>query len=448
MMNTPRVCMQETKKAFRKLSKDDMLGAVQALCNLKGVGPAMASAVLAAGAPHLAPFMADECLWAMPDVDSLDYTIKEYMNYIEHINACVNRINENGAADWTPHKVELAVWTYYILHDLKPELLQDLPSSSNSISASVRVENQTIESRNNDKYNTETTPAAKETAVFSSPMESSSEVTNPPLIPENHLEADPGTGISPRNGQEANKLSNIHSITDNGGTIGSSNTESNDAKAEDKFGKGYVSEYQPEPDLNREMFAATQNITPIMTNGRDTVSELSALSSSHMVQDVQLSSESPVLQATNGTHGIEAKIDETSNYRLQSDDASFATVPTNGNSNNGSIEVQQSEEKQVAAVTSNSVGEDWVMVEKEECPTIESLDKIPPAPIKRLHENTDQGNNVITSDDAIPLQKKLRTDESNCEQSTIDAIKKQQQEQMTDTGASPKKVDNGSSLVV
>ena len=43
MMNTPRVCMQETKKAFRKLSKDDMLGSVQALCNLKGVGPAMAS---------------------------------------------------------------------------------------------------------------------------------------------------------------------------------------------------------------------------------------------------------------------------------------------------------------------------------------------------------------------------------------------------------------------
>ena len=43
MMNTPRVCMQETKKAFRKLSKDDLLGAVQALCNMKGVGPQMAS---------------------------------------------------------------------------------------------------------------------------------------------------------------------------------------------------------------------------------------------------------------------------------------------------------------------------------------------------------------------------------------------------------------------
>lgn len=52
--------------------------------------------MLAAGAPHLAPFMADECLWAMPDVDSLDYTIKEYMSYIEHMKACSERINENG----------------------------------------------------------------------------------------------------------------------------------------------------------------------------------------------------------------------------------------------------------------------------------------------------------------------------------------------------------------
>ena len=128
--------MQETKKAFRKLSKEDMLGAVQALCNLKGVGPQMASgkssyfkknsvfgnyrksiniwsliffylfellAVLAAGAPHLAPFMADECLWAMPDVDSLDYTIKEYMSYIEHMKACAERINENGKSSFSKY---------------------------------------------------------------------------------------------------------------------------------------------------------------------------------------------------------------------------------------------------------------------------------------------------------------------------------------------------------
>ena len=51
---------------------------------------------MAAGAPHMSPFMADECLWAMPNVDSLDYTIKEYMSYVEHIKACADRINVNG----------------------------------------------------------------------------------------------------------------------------------------------------------------------------------------------------------------------------------------------------------------------------------------------------------------------------------------------------------------
>ena len=43
-MNTPRVVMQETKKAFRNLfKKKDIESAVAALSNLKGVGPAMAS---------------------------------------------------------------------------------------------------------------------------------------------------------------------------------------------------------------------------------------------------------------------------------------------------------------------------------------------------------------------------------------------------------------------
>ena len=43
-MNTPRVVMQETKKAFRNIFKrNDIESAVQALSNLKGVGPAMAS---------------------------------------------------------------------------------------------------------------------------------------------------------------------------------------------------------------------------------------------------------------------------------------------------------------------------------------------------------------------------------------------------------------------
>merc|ERR1711981_104636 len=139
-MNTPRVVMQETKKAFRKLQKtDDLQGAANALCNVKGVGPAMASAVLAAGAPQTAPFMADECLLAMPDVDGLDYTMKEYMRFVDYVKACVERLNSReGASNWTPHKVELAVWTHYILRDLKPEVLDDMPAAEASKASPIK----------------------------------------------------------------------------------------------------------------------------------------------------------------------------------------------------------------------------------------------------------------------------------------------------------------------
>merc|ERR1712001_696178 len=134
-MNTPRVAMQETKKAFRKLVKTgDLQSAAQSLCTLKGVGPGMASAVLAAGAPHIAPFMADECLLSMPEVDGLDYTMKEYMRYVDYVKECAERLNsqnpnQQGDPKYTPHIVELAVWTHYILYDLKPELLEDMPEA-------------------------------------------------------------------------------------------------------------------------------------------------------------------------------------------------------------------------------------------------------------------------------------------------------------------------------
>ena len=41
----------------------------------------------------MAPFMADECLLALPEVDGLDYTMKEYNRLVEHVNACVTRLN-------------------------------------------------------------------------------------------------------------------------------------------------------------------------------------------------------------------------------------------------------------------------------------------------------------------------------------------------------------------
>ena len=128
-VNTPRAVMMETKKAFRKLPNLEQ--AITALSNLKGVGTTMASALLAAAAPDKAPFMADECLMAIPEIEGIDYTTKEYLNFVQHIQQTVERLNGEGSSSfsWNPHNVELALWTHYVASELKPEMLDSIPSA-------------------------------------------------------------------------------------------------------------------------------------------------------------------------------------------------------------------------------------------------------------------------------------------------------------------------------
>lgn len=104
-MNTPRAVMQETRKAFRKLPNLEQ--ALTALSNLKGVGTTMASALLAAAAPETAPFMADECLMAIPEIEGIDYTTKEYLNFVTHIQTTVARLNSEkdiNNPSWSAHR--------------------------------------------------------------------------------------------------------------------------------------------------------------------------------------------------------------------------------------------------------------------------------------------------------------------------------------------------------
>ena len=90
-MNTPHVAMLETKKAFGKLVKTgDLQSATQSFCTL---------GVLAAEAPHIAPFMADECLLSMPECDGLDYTMKEYMRYVDYVKECAERLNSQSQGE-------------------------------------------------------------------------------------------------------------------------------------------------------------------------------------------------------------------------------------------------------------------------------------------------------------------------------------------------------------
>lgn len=54
------------------------------------------TAVLAAGAPEHAPFMADESMLAIPGLSPLQYTPPFYNRYAEQIKACVDRLNKEG----------------------------------------------------------------------------------------------------------------------------------------------------------------------------------------------------------------------------------------------------------------------------------------------------------------------------------------------------------------
>ena len=88
---------------------------------------------VAAGAPEVAPFMADECLLSMPGFagGSIKYNMQEYLSFVDNINSCVERLNREGSTSpWTPHKVEQAIWTHYVAHKLQPELLDNIPPKS------------------------------------------------------------------------------------------------------------------------------------------------------------------------------------------------------------------------------------------------------------------------------------------------------------------------------
>ncbi|KAL8492182.1 hypothetical protein ACS0TY_023712 [Phlomoides rotata] len=78
------VVTDASRKAFASLP--DVSKAISELTVLKGVGPATASAVLAAYAPDLAPFMSDEAMVAVLG-DSKDYSLKRYVAFVEKMQA-------------------------------------------------------------------------------------------------------------------------------------------------------------------------------------------------------------------------------------------------------------------------------------------------------------------------------------------------------------------------
>lgn len=110
-----------SQKAFQSLP--DISKAISELTVLKGVGPATASALLAAYAPDVAPFMSDEAMVAALG-NSKDYTLKQYLVFADKLQNKARELSVEGDS-YTPSDVERALWSSAV----GTKLLDSLPNS-------------------------------------------------------------------------------------------------------------------------------------------------------------------------------------------------------------------------------------------------------------------------------------------------------------------------------
>ncbi|KAL6578458.1 hypothetical protein OROMI_010786 [Orobanche minor] len=101
------VVRDASRKAFSSLP--DVSKVVKELTVLKGVGPATASAVLAAYSPEVAPFMSDEAMMAVIG-DTKDYSLKRYLVFAERMQAKAKELSSSDDL-FTASDVEKALWS-------------------------------------------------------------------------------------------------------------------------------------------------------------------------------------------------------------------------------------------------------------------------------------------------------------------------------------------------
>ncbi|KAK0155898.1 hypothetical protein N1851_001555 [Merluccius polli] len=118
--NGAEVVEKCSRKAFGLLP--DVRAAITELSSLKAVGPATASAVLAAGSPERAAFMSDEGVGSVPGLTPIQYTAKHYDLYLSKMIERTKKLNKvDSEKDWTPHRAELCLWA----RQLQLPLLED-----------------------------------------------------------------------------------------------------------------------------------------------------------------------------------------------------------------------------------------------------------------------------------------------------------------------------------
>ncbi|XP_077482777.1 uncharacterized protein LOC144093278 [Stigmatopora argus] len=123
--NSESAVAECSRKAFCLLP--DVAAAISELSSLKGVGPATASAVLAAGAPEQAAFMSDEAVASVPGLLPVQYTAKHYALYLNKMVEMSQTLNKvDPRPDWTPQRLERCLWALTVAKQQEIPFLGDV----------------------------------------------------------------------------------------------------------------------------------------------------------------------------------------------------------------------------------------------------------------------------------------------------------------------------------
>ncbi|KAF9174233.1 hypothetical protein BGX20_000465 [Mortierella sp. AD010] len=141
------------------------------MAELKGVGPATASAILCAGAPDSVPFMADETMDSVPGLGTIAYTIPYYLKFATKVIEKADELKGKGSKSVnSPHLVEKALWTDYMIDKYGIERESATPKTSASTNASAkRKVDEPAKKGGSSKNQSETRKKAKTTTAAKEP---------------------------------------------------------------------------------------------------------------------------------------------------------------------------------------------------------------------------------------------------------------------------------------
>jgi len=102
--NEPEAVIDTSTEALSKIPHP--FRPISTLATLAGVGPATASAVVAAAAPELYPFFDDLVAAQLPELGKVAWTLGYYARYAEALRDRAAALGDG----WTPAMVERALW--------------------------------------------------------------------------------------------------------------------------------------------------------------------------------------------------------------------------------------------------------------------------------------------------------------------------------------------------